>query len=196
MTITLLQMNKKTIIGAVCAIALFAGGAVVGAQINASASSNAIATLPLSKGGTEATTAGAAATSILGTDFGNYTGGILPASKGGTGINGALSTAISSASTNLQIPTAKAVYDRAPKIQSGSFTLPTTTQAYKEQAVVLNAGFTANPMVYIEFASTPDYWTAISHSVKGITKTGFTARLYNDSSISVNITCNWTAIGY
>jgi hypothetical protein len=87
MKLTILKMDKKKIIGAVCAIALFAGGAVVGAQINASASSNAIATLPLSKGGTEATTAGAAATSILGSNFTNYTGGILPIAKGGTGMS-------------------------------------------------------------------------------------------------------------
>jgi hypothetical protein len=52
MKLTMLKMSKKKIIGAVCAIALFAGGAVVGAQINASAANNAIAVLPIAKGGT------------------------------------------------------------------------------------------------------------------------------------------------
>jgi hypothetical protein len=81
---------------------------VVGAQIYANAANNAIAVLPIAKGGTNANTASTAATNILGTNFGNYSG-TLPTSKGGTGLTGALSTAISSSSTDSQIPTAKAV---------------------------------------------------------------------------------------
>jgi hypothetical protein len=75
--LAILKMSKKKIIGAVCAIALFAGGAVVGAQIYANASSNAVAVLPIAKGGTGASS---------------------------------LSTAISSSSTDSQVPTAKSVY--------------------------------------------------------------------------------------
>jgi hypothetical protein len=52
MKLAILKINKKKIVGAVCAIALFAGGCVIGAQINASASNNAIAVLPVVKGGT------------------------------------------------------------------------------------------------------------------------------------------------
>jgi hypothetical protein len=50
--LAILKMSKKKIIGAVCVIAAFAGGAVVGAQINANAENNAIAVLPVAKGGT------------------------------------------------------------------------------------------------------------------------------------------------
>jgi hypothetical protein len=82
--LAILKMSKKKIIGAVCAIALFAGGAVVGAQIYANAENNAIAVLPIAKGGTNANTAATAATNILGTNFGNYSG-VLPVAKGGTG---------------------------------------------------------------------------------------------------------------
>jgi hypothetical protein len=50
--LAILKMSKKKIIGAVCVIAAFAGGAVVGAQIYANASNNAVAVLPVAKGGT------------------------------------------------------------------------------------------------------------------------------------------------
>jgi hypothetical protein len=52
MKLQALKINKKKIVGAVCAVALFAGGCVVGAQIYATAANNAVAILPVAKGGT------------------------------------------------------------------------------------------------------------------------------------------------
>jgi hypothetical protein len=196
MKLTILKMNKKKIIGAVCAIALFAGGGVVGAQIYANAFSNAIATLPLSKGGTSATTAGAAATSILGTNYANYDG-ILPVSKGGTGINGALSTAISSTSTNLQIPTAKAVIDRAPRVVSGSFSIATITTKAGAEYKPTFSGFTSAPKVYLQKTYFGANWTQVGDTISAISTTGFTAQIYNDATFSLSaITYIWTAIGW
>jgi hypothetical protein len=84
MKLAILRVNKKKLIASVCVIAAFAGGAVVGAQIYANASNNAVAVLPIAKGGTNANTAATAANNILGSNYGNY-GGILPLAKGGTG---------------------------------------------------------------------------------------------------------------
>jgi hypothetical protein len=50
--LAILKMSKKKIIAAICAICLFAGGAIIGAQITASAANNAVAVLPAAKGGT------------------------------------------------------------------------------------------------------------------------------------------------
>jgi hypothetical protein len=52
MKLKMLKIDKKKIVGAVCAVALFAGGAIIGAQINANAENNAVAVLQVAKGGT------------------------------------------------------------------------------------------------------------------------------------------------
>jgi hypothetical protein len=52
MKLKMLKIDKKKIVGAVCAVALFAGGCVVGAQIYANAENNAVAVLQVAKGGT------------------------------------------------------------------------------------------------------------------------------------------------
>jgi hypothetical protein len=50
--LAILKMSKKKIISVICIIATFTGGCVVGAQIYANASNNAVAVLPIAKGGT------------------------------------------------------------------------------------------------------------------------------------------------
>jgi hypothetical protein len=53
---------------------------------NKANSATSASVLPINKGGTGANNASGAATNILGTNFGNYSG-VLPITKGGTGIN-------------------------------------------------------------------------------------------------------------
>ncbi|MDR3152102.1 MAG: hypothetical protein LBT85_01370, partial [Bifidobacteriaceae bacterium] len=82
---------KKIYITAISFLSIISFG--VGINVNAAGSSTL---LPISRGGTNANTAGEAATNILGSNFANYSG-VLPVAKGGTG-----ATNTSSAQTNLQ----------------------------------------------------------------------------------------------
>jgi hypothetical protein len=261
MKLKMLKMSKKQIISALCIIGVFGIGAIVGAQIYANAASNAIAVLPLSKGGTNATSATAAASSILGTNYANYNAtlpiakggsgattatnaannilgsnyanysgilpiakggtnsntaargatnilgsnfanysGTLPTSKGGTGLTGALATAISSSSTDTQIPTAKSVYDRAPRVQKGSFNKTTTGgTGWPSVEVTGLTGFTSAPTIFIQpraSYTTGAVISGVQAMVNSVTTAKFVCSIWNSSSTSATADFDWMAVGW
>jgi hypothetical protein len=199
MKLTMLKMSKKKIIGAVCAIALFAGGGVVGAQIYANAANNAIAVLPIAKGGTNANTASTAATNILGTNFDNYIG-ILPLAKGGTGTtlgNGAAGQYLTSNAngtsnwSNLlfSVPT---TYKSVNVGNGANFNL--ATQLGIPAGTFITANFyynnDGNGAMHVKYGGKADFWKSSSSGTGGVFISGVAGGFVVTHDSSGNTGCS------